>query len=444
MPRRSAGLAVACVAALAWATPLAAQQEVTLGLRGYVDETLTIAIDDLEPAGEVAREVAEILAFDLEFSLRFNVLRGQARAGVVSRGEGVDYESWGIFGTEYLVTGRIEPTGAGYRGTIALHHVPFADRIVDLGFALPRAGTREFRAAVHDVSNQIVTELTGETGIADTRIAFASRRRGDKEIYAVDYDGFDPYRVTSHDTISMTPDWRPVGGEICYMSFAGGDPDLYCAPAGGGGRARAVSAHEGLDMAPAWSSDGTRLAMTLTKDGNAEIYVLDAGERRLRRLTFSLGIDTAPSWSPNGRRIAFESDRAGVSRIYVMDAEGADVRQLSFGGEAHSPAWSPLGDRIAYVERIGGRFQVVTMDLDGGNRTVLTSVGENEDPSWSPDGLHLAFSSSRGGGSDIYTMDWDGGNVHRVTQGGAYVSPSWSPRLRPGGREAEANDGAGR
>lgn len=435
MLRRSAGLALWFVAALACATPLAAQQEVTLGLRGYVDETLTIAVDDLEPGGEAARQVAEILAFDLEFSLRFNVLRGQARAGVVSQGEGVDYEAWGIFGTEYLVTGAIEPTGAGYRGSLALHHVPFADRIVDLGFALPRAGTREFRAAVHDVANQIITELTGETGIADTRIAFASRRRGDKEIYAIDYDGFDPYRVTSHDTISMTPDWHPGGGEICYMSFATGDPDLYCASAGGGGRARSVSAHQGLDMAPGWSPDGGRLAMTLTRDGNPEIYVLDADARRLRRLTFNLGIDTAPSWSPNGRQIVFESDRAGVSRIYAMDAEGAAVRQLTFGGEAHSPAWSPLGDRIAYVERIGGRFQVVTMGIDGGDRVVLTSVGENEDPSWSPDGLHLAFSSSRGGGSDIYTMNWDGGNVRRVTQGGAYVSPSWSPRLRPAAGE---------
>lgn len=403
-----------------------AQQEVTLGLRGYVDETINLAIDDLDPRTPVAATVVEILAFDLDYSLRFNVIEGNP--GVVRR-SGVDYEAWAIFGTEYLVTGRIESSGAGHRARLTIHHVPFQREVRQLDIALPDAGSAGFRAAVHDASNRIIRELTGEEGIADTRIAFASRRRGDKEIYAIDYDGHDSYRVTALDTISMTPDWRPNGDEICFTSFAAGDPDLYCAPAGGG-RARVISSQRGLDMAPGWSPDGSRLAMTLTKDGNAEIYVLDSGGRSLRRLTYNPGIDTAPSWSPDGRQIVFESDRTGRSQIWAMDAEGAHVRQLTFGGEAHSPAWSPLGDRIAYVERIGGRFQVVTMGVEGETRTALTSIGDNEDPSWSPDGLHIAFSSSRGGGSDIYTMDWDGGHVRRVTRGGAFVSPSWSPRLR--------------
>lgn len=426
-PPRAASLAAAL---LLLAGPVRAQQEVTLTARGYVDETINLAIDDLEPASSAAGTIADILAFDLEFSLRFNVIEGNP--GVVRR-SGVDYEAWAIFGTEYLVTGRIQATGAGFRADLVLHHVPFQRQIGELSFALPAMDTPEFRAAVHDASNRIIRDLTGEDGVADTRIAFASRRRGDKEIYVVDYDGHHPYRVTALDTISMTPDWHPGGGEICFTTFVTGDPDLYCAPSGGG-RARSISSSKGLDMAPGWSPDGRRLAMTLTKDGNAEIYVLDAGARSLRRLTYNLGIDTAPSWSPNGRQIVFESDRTGISQIYTMDAEGANVRQITFGGEAHSPAWSPLGDRIAYVERVGGRFQIATVDVNGRGRTVMTSIGDNEDPSWSPDGLHIAFSSTRGGGSDIWTMDWDGRNVRQVTRGGAYVSPGWSPRLRGGRR----------
>ncbi|HUP18893.1 MAG TPA: hypothetical protein VM778_02945 [Gemmatimonadota bacterium] len=423
--------AAACAAALlATTAPALAQQEVTLTAQGYVDETINLAIDDLAPASSAARTVADILAYDLEFSLRFNVIEGNP--GVVPR-SGTDYEAWAIFGTEYLVTGGVEPTGAGYRADLALHHVPFQRRIRDLTLALPAIDSPGFRAAVHDASNRVILELTGEQGVADTKVAFASRRRGDKEIYTIDYDGHHPTRVTALDTISMTPDWHPSGAEICFTTFVTGDPDLYCAPAGGG-RARPISTNKGLDMAPGWSPDGSRLAMTLTKDGNAEIYVLNVGGRSLRRLTYNMGIDTAPSWSPNGRRIVFESDRTGRSQIYTMDAEGANERQITFGGEAHSPAWSPLGDRMAYVERVGGRFQIVTIDPNGGGRTVMTSIGDNEDPSWSPDGLHIAFSSTRGGGSDIYTMDWDGRNVRKVTQGGAYVSPSWSPRLRSGGR----------
>ncbi|HUP01581.1 MAG TPA: Tol-Pal system beta propeller repeat protein TolB [Gemmatimonadota bacterium] len=423
---RGAALLAGALLALA-APPAAAQQDVRLGIRGYVDEKINIAIDDLAPASSAARTVAEILAFDLEYSLRFNVLRGQARAGLVRTSDAVDYESWAIFGTEYLVTGSLAPSGGGFRADIAVHHIPFGRQIHSLAFALPDPGSGNFRMAVHEVSNRIISELTGEEGIADTRIAFASRRRGDKEIYVIDYDGHDPYRVTSLDTISMIPDWHPDGSQICFTTFARGNADLYCASSGGGG-ARPLSTQKGLNMAAAWSPDGRRLALTLTKDGNAEIYVLDAGGRSLRRLTYSMGIDTAPSWSPNGRQIVFESDRTGVAQIYAMDADGSNERQLTFGGEAHSPAWSPKGDRIAYVERAGG-FQIATISAQGGARTLLTSTGNNEDPSWSPDGLHIAFSSTRGGGSDIHTMDWDGANIRRVTRGGTFQSPSWSPHL---------------
>lgn len=422
-----AALALVPLMLLALSVDATAQQEVRLGIRGYVDEKINVAIDELMPQNAAARTVAEILAFDLDYSLRFNVLEGNP--GVVrASGPGPDYESWAIFGTQYLVTGTVSPTGAGYSAEIDIHHIPFQRSISQRTYALPDPGAAGFRMAIHEISNAIIRELTGEEGIADTRIGFASRRRGDKEIYAIDYDGANQYRVTSLDTISMTPDWSRDGARICFTTFVSGDPDLYCAPAGGG-RAQPISTNPGLDMAPSISPDGRRLALTLTKDGNAEIYVLDVGGRSLRRLTYNLGIDTAPSWSPNGRQIVFESDRGGVAQIFAMDAEGANVRQLAFGGEAHSPAWSPQGDRIAYVERMGGRFQIVTIPADGGGGTVLTSTGDNEDPSWSPDGLHIAFSSTRGGGSDIYTMDWDGGNIRQVTRGGGYVSPTWSPKL---------------
>lgn len=415
-------------AVLCLASPVLAQQDVRLGIRGYVDEKINIAIDDLTPTSPVAQTVVDIISYDLDFSLRFNVLQGQAQAGTVSGSSSVDYESWAIFGTEYLVTGVVAGGSAGYYAEIAIHHVPFQRQIENRSFALPDPGADGFRAAVHEISNHIIQTLTGEQGIADTRIAFASRRPGDKEIYVIDYDGYNPYRVTKHDTISMTPNWNPNGKEICYMTFVLGDPDLYCSSPTGG-RARTLSAQGGLDMAPGFSPDGRKVALTLTKDGNAELYVLDVEGRSLKRLTYSFGIDTAPDWSPNGREIVFESDRTGISQLYVIDADGANLRQLTFGGEAHSPDWSPLGDRIAYTERIEGRFQLATIRHNGGERTVMTSIGDNEDPTWSPDGLHFAFSSTRGGAEDIWTMDWDGRNMRQVTRGGGYVSPNWSPRM---------------
>jgi TolB protein len=385
---------------IAGSTSLAAQeQDVRVGIRGYVDEKINIAIDDVTPTSSAAQTVANILAFDLDFSLRFNVISGRAQAGVVRTAGSVDYEAWSIFGTRYLVKASLNPSSAGFAADIELHNVPFQQQIRTLSYALPDLGSPNFRMTVHEISNEIIRE-------------FASRRRGDKEIFVTDYDGQNPYRVTRLDTISMTPDWSADGADICFTTFVRGNADLYCA-ASSGGRARPLSDRKGLNIAPAWSPDGRRMALTLTKDGNAELYVLDVGRRSLRRLTYNLGIDTAPSWSQNGRRIVFESDRGGRSQIFVMDAEGANLKQLAFGNEAHSPEWSPQGDRIAYVERISGRFQIVTIGVNGDGRTVLTSTGDNEDPSWSPDGQRRSFLVSRRFAHRILVdAEWPIGHLH--------------------------------
>ena len=98
---------------------------------------------------------------------------------------------------------------------------------------------------------QLLAWLANDRELVVSRIAFASRRRGDKEIFVTDYDGQNPYRVTRLDTISMTPDWSADGAEICFTTFVRGNADLYCA-ASSGGRARPLSDRKGLNIAPAF------------------------------------------------------------------------------------------------------------------------------------------------------------------------------------------------
>ena len=127
------------------------------------------------------------------------------------------------------------------------------------------------------------------------------------------------------------------------------------------------------------------MALTLTKDGNAEIYILDVGGRSLRRLTYNLGIDTAPSWSPNGRQIVFESDRGGA-QIFAMDAEGANVRQLRLWRRGSQPRVVATGgpDRVRRTRRRTvpdrddpGRRRRHRPDIDGRQRG---SAGRRTDP----------------------------------------------------------------
>ena len=177
-----------------------------------------------------------------------------------------------------------------------------------------------------------------------------------------------------------------------------------------GGTIRRLTDHDYTDRYPSWSPDGQRIAFDSNRDGNFEVYVMDADGGNPRRLTDHEAYDGSPSWSPDGRRIAFHSLRDGNFEVYVMDADGGNPRRLT-DHEAYdgSPSWSPDGRRIAFHSLRDGNFEVYVMDADGGNPRRLTDHDAIDgSPSWSPDGQSIAFRSNRDGNYEVYVMTADG------------------------------------
>ena len=81
----------------------------------------------------------------------------------------------------------------------------------------------------------------------------------------------------------------------------------------------------GDDWYPAWSPDGQRIAFMSDRDGNDELYVMDADGSNPTRLTQDAGRDWYSAWSPDGQRLAFVSDRDGNAEIYVIAADGSSL-----------------------------------------------------------------------------------------------------------------------
>ena len=82
------------------------------------------------------------------------------------------------------------------------------------------------------------------------------------------------------------------------------------------------------------SPNNRDLLLTLSKDGNAEIYLTGRNGKIKRRLTNSFAIETSPTFAPSGRELAFTSDRTGGPQIYMMDTEGLNVRRITYVGRA--------------------------------------------------------------------------------------------------------------
>ena len=80
-----------------------------------------------------------------------------------------------------------------------------------------------------------------------------------------------------------------------------------------------------------------RIAFVSDRNGNFEIYVMDANGKNQRRLTNNRHSDGSPSWSPDGRRIVFESNRDGNREIYVMDADGGKPKNFTKNRHSDGP-----------------------------------------------------------------------------------------------------------
>jgi PKD repeat protein len=160
-------------------------------------------------------------------------------------------------------------------------------------------------------------------------------------------DGSGQTRLTANAAWDGTPAWSPDGTRIAFASDRDGDSDIYLMNADGTAQTSLIAAAEwGSEIEPAWSPDGSRIAFTSDRDGNAEVYVMNADGTGQTRRTASPGADGAPAWSPDGSRIAFESDRDDNVDIHVMNADGSGrVRLTTDAAYDGTPAWHGAGNQ---------------------------------------------------------------------------------------------------
>jgi Tol biopolymer transport system component len=220
------------------------------------------------------------------------------------------------------------------------------------------------------------------------------------------------------------------------------------------GRALVCSAVAAIAVAgcgaPSGTGDGS-IAFASKRDGDFEIYVMDAAGKVVRQLTNNRqsGLDDeddlTPAWSRDGATLAFsstrghEGDGADASFLYLMNADGASERLLGATLLPGSlPTWSPDGKRIAFTGYLDGKVEVFVVDVDGSNLRQLTdAAGRDGLPSWSPDGLSLVYSHCDERGCAIRKLKVDGSEDTQLTTVKATFpgcadcwvdsNPSWSP-----------------
>lgn len=275
------------------------------------------------------------------------------------------------------------------------------------------------RAATHKFADDIVSTLTGQKGIASTKIAFVSSRTGRKEIYTADYDGANVKQITNDGSISVAPALSPDGNKLAYTGYQSGYADIYLIDLVSGARNRIIK-FPGTNSGASFSPDGGRIACSLSKDGNPELYVVGANGGGARRLTKTKGVESSPTWSPDGSQIIYSSDDRGGPQLFKISAGGGSGELISTGyAYCTEPSWSPDGKKVAFTARTGG-FSIAVKDLRTG---ATNSLASGEDPVFGADSRHVIFSS----GSSLILLDTQNGRQVPIVSGLGKVSePTWS------------------
>jgi serine/threonine-protein kinase len=187
---------------------------------------------------------------------------------------------------------------------------------------------------------------------------------------------------------------------------------------------------------PRISPDGSRVALTVVRSDNFDVWIYDLARGTSTRLTFDPAVDQRAVWTPDGQRLVFESARHGAANdLFWKAADGTgQVERLTASPYTHRPHFWTSDGELVYEEhhpKTVQDFHVLSMEGERPSRPLLTTPFTEDRPALSPDGRWMAYRSLESGRTEVYVRPFP--NVEegkwQVSRDGG-MSPVWGPNGR--------------
>lgn len=428
------GLLTSCL----WIFANQAQAALNLELTKGVAAAIPIAIVPFDDGSNtLPTNVAGVIQSDLSHSGEFNVANTQSLPETPHTANAITADIWQKQKIGDVVVGQITPADNGkYNVSFSLVDV-YNKTANDNGVILTQQYTvdgSQLRRLAHQISDEIYQQLTGQRGIFSTRIAYVtvSHPQGQPAKYQLivaDADGFNPQPILISSQPIMSPAWSPDGRKLAYVSFESYLPQIYVSDVDSGQR-QLITSFQGINGAPEWSHDGTRMAVALSKGAaNPNIYVLNLAKGTTTQITNDSAINTEPNWAPDDQSLIYTSDRGGQPQVYQVNINGGQTQRLTYDGTYNATAsYTPDGKEVVFLHGTSGVYNIALMDLASGQLTQLTHGEQTQSPSVAPNGKMVVFTVMQGYRGILGITSTDGKiNLRLPDQHGSVQEPAWSP-----------------
>lgn len=264
-------------------------------------------------------------------------------------------------------------------------------------FISSRTGSKEVWVMDYDGANQHAITHLGSTCLSphvspdNSRIAFGSLGRDSWSIrmYSLDLGRLVAFPAGTVGSLNQSPAWSSDGSKIAFASARTGDAEIYVVDAGGGTPKR-ITYFKGPDVSPSWNpKTNAQITWVSGRTGLPQIYTMDQDGANIQRMTDG-GYAVSPSWAPNGQFLTFSWNRKygpgapGGQDIYIMDIATKRWQQLTHdAGSNDFPSWAPDTRHIVFERKQGSHTEIWSMLADGTDQHQLTHSGNNFMPNWS-------------------------------------------------------------
>ncbi len=376
-------------------------------------------------------DVAVVIRADLARTGLFEVLPPELYPKARPRLGKVDFKPLRALKQNYLLFGDVLFSAPGvFRVEYELYNVDNKKRVLGIAATARR---ESLRTLAHQIADQIFGTVRGGKSDFMTRIAFVEHTKvngkNHYKLLVADADGFNPLLAGESNQPLYAPAWSADARRLAFITDEVFVPTIFEQQLSTGER-RKLFSDKTLQGAISYSPDDKLLAMSLTRNGNADIFLLDLETRAVKQITRDKANDFAPTWMPDGQHLLFSSNRNGKSQIFRMKIDGSSIELLAQDATQQTRSTvSGDGKQAALLLADGRETRIALLDLAEAKPKLrgITSGPFDNFPAFSQSAVSMLFLSNDEGASVVRSMSTNGKNSSVIYRGnGELIGLAWS------------------